>query len=410
MHKTLNDLVAENRMLSSQLPAAQPPIRLMCITDSIVMGGDTRCEVWLLRTIDKQRFSITAFSSPQGTTPEQIGSIADIRHLSARFGVLENGAEKRRLGNKLGSALSFISALAKVAWVAWRTKPQIIFTGDRSRSMLAALVAARVSSALLVFHPQFFFTPSFHNARLKRKIALKADLVITNSGYTTQTYARLGVPPEKLLMAYNGIDADAFSPGDGSAARAHFGITEEALVLGIFSILNPFKGQAILLRAMPRILEAVPNAHLLIVGGGEMRGELEALTASLHLEQHVTFTGYQKETLPLYRAIDIYVMASTEEPFGLVTIEAMACEKAVVGTNSGGTPEIVVEQETGLLAPPAQPEALADALITLLRDPIRRQCMGEKGRQRVLEQFTLQRRTQQIADALEHLMSQRPSR
>ncbi len=118
------------------------------------------------------------------------------------------------------------------------------------------------------------------------------------------------MPSEKLLLAYNGVEADAFSPGDGSTARAKFGIAEDALVLGIFSILNPFKGQAILLRAMLRILEAVPNAHLLIVGGGEMRGELEALAASLHLEQHVTFTGYQKDTLPLYRAIDLYMMAS----------------------------------------------------------------------------------------------------
>lgn len=405
MQKTVDEFLPESPALS-----AQPPIRLMCITDQVAMGGDTRCEVWLLRTIDKQRFSITAFTSPQGTTSRQIGSIAGIRHIPAPFGVLEDDPAKRRLGNKLGSAVSFIGALAKVAWVAWRTKPQIIFTGDRSRSMMAARVAARLSSALLVFHPQFFFDSSYHNAGLKRKLALKADLVITNSGYTNQTYARLGVPPEKLLIAYNGIDVDAFSPGAGSEARAQLGIAEDALVLGIFSIFGPFKGQALLLQAMPRILEAVPNAHLLLVGDGDIRDELEHLTADLHLEQHVTFAGFRRETLPFYRALDVYVMASTQEPFGLVTVEAMACEKAVVGTNSGGTPEIIVEQETGLLVPPSQPEALADAVITLLRDPARCRDMGKKGRQRVLEKFTLQGRTKQISDALERLMSQRPRR
>lgn len=406
MQKTVGNFLPESLALSSQVP-----IRLMCITDSVILGGDARCEVWLLRTIDKQRFSITAFTSPQGPMAEQMRSLAGIRHISARFGVLEEiPPENRRPGEKLGSALSFVGALAKVAWVAWRTKPQIIFTGDRSRAMIAARVAAKLSSALLVFHPQFFFEPSFHNAGLKRQTALKADLVITNSGYTNRTYARLGVPPEKLLIAYNGIDAGAFSPGDGSEARAQLGIAQDALVLGIFSIFGPFKGQALLLRAMPRILEAVPNAHLLLVGGGDIWNELEELTAELHLEQHVTFAGFRKETLPLYRAIDIYVMASTEEPFGLVTVEAMACEKAVVGTNTGGTPEIVVEQETGLLVPPSQSEALADALITLLRDPERRQRMGKKGRQRVLEKFTLQGRTQQIAEALEHLLGQKPSR
>jgi glycosyltransferase involved in cell wall biosynthesis len=381
----------------------------MYITDAIFMGGDTRCEVWLLRGLDKQRFSITAFTAPQVPPTEQVGSITGIRHITAHFGVLTNSG-RRGLTSKLGSMLSFIGALAKVGWVAWRTKPEIIFTGDRTRAMIAARLAARISSALLVFQPGFFFTPGFRNASLKRRIALKADLVISNSGYTNQSYAHLGVPPEKLLLAYNGIDADAFSPGDGSEARAQLGIAEDALVIGIFSMLRPFKGHAILVQAMPRILEAVPNAHLLIVGGGELRGELEQRCVELGLEQHVNFAGFRKDTLPLYRAIDVHVMASTEEPFGMVTIEAMACEKAVVGTNSGGTPEIVADQETGLLVPPEQPEALADAIITLLRDPARCQEMGQKGRQRVLEQFTLQGRTKQIAGVLEHLGRQRPPR
>jgi glycosyltransferase involved in cell wall biosynthesis len=385
-------------------PAVQVPIRLLYITDAIFMGGDTRCEVWLLNSLDKQRFAITAFTSLQGPTAEQIGKIAAIRHLPTQFGVLET-AGKRGLVSKLRSLLRFSAALAKVAWVAWRTRPEVIFTGDRTRSMLAALCAASVARrASLVFHPQFFFAPGFANAGLKRRTALRADLVITNSGFTNQSYARLGVPPEKLLLAYNAIDAQRFSPGPSPEARARLGIPEDALLIGIFSILRPFKGHAFLLQAMPKILEAVPKAHLLIVGDGGLRGELEQLTKDLGLERHVTFVGFQRDTLPLYRALDLYAMPSIEEPFGLVTIEAMACEKAVVGADSGGTPEIVVDQETGLLAPTGQVEPLAEMIITLLRDPERRRVMGEKGRQRVLEKFTLQGRTEQIAGALERLV------
>ncbi len=405
MQKTVIDGLPESLAI-----AEQPPIRLLCITDSVAMGGDTRCEVWLLRTIDKQRFAVTAFTSPEGTTPAQISGIADIRHVAAPFGVLDDDPAKRRLWHKVGSAVSFVGALAKVAWVAWKTKPQIVFTGDRSRSMMAARLAARISSAALVYHPQFFFDPSYHNAGLKRKTALQADLVITNSGYTNQTYADVGVPSENLLIAYNGLDVDAFSPGSGAEARAQLGIADDSLVLGIFSIFGPFKGQALLLRAMPNVLEAVPNAHLLLVGDGDIREELERLTAELHLERHVTFAGFRRDTLPFYRALDVYVMASTQEPFGLVTVEAMACAKPVVGTNSGGTPEIIVDHETGLLVPPSQPEALAEGIITLLRDPARRQDMGQKGRQRVLEKFTLQGRTQHISNALERLARQRADR
>lgn len=400
MRMTADDLSQE----SSTPPVVQRGIRLLYITDAVLLGGDTRCEVWLLKIIDKQLFSITAFTSSKGPTAEQIEQVTGIRHIPLHFGVLDM-PEKRGLTNRLKSTLSFMSALAKVGWTAWRTRPQIIFTGDRTRAMIAARFAASITHAFFVYHPQFFFTPGFRNANLKRRTALKADLVITNSGYTNRSYAQLGVPSEKLLMAYNAIDAAAFSPGDGATIRAQLGIAEHALVLGIFSILRPFKGHDTLLRAMPRILETVPQAHLLIVGGGELEGELKELSAKLHLDQHVTFAGPQQNTLPFYRAIDLYVMASTEEPFGLVTIEAMACEKAVVGTNSGGTPEIVVDQETGLLVPPEQPEALADAAITLLLDPARRQQMGQKGRQRVLEQFTLQGRTNRIADALEQIVT-----
>ncbi len=378
------------------------PIRLLYITDSIFLGGDTRCETWLLACLDKQRFSIVALTSPRGPTAEQVRTLAGIRHVPTDFGLLGPADGLGQL-RKVESLLRFACALAKVAWVAWRMKPEVVFAGDRTRPMLAARLAASVSRAALVFHPQFFFAPGFANQDLKRKTALRADLVITNSGFTNQSYANVGVPPERLLLAYNGIDAEHITPGPSEGVRARFGISEDALLIGIFSMLRPFKGHAILLSALPKVLEAVPKAHLLIVGGGNLRLKLEQQAKALGIEQQVTFAGFQQETLPLYRAIDLYVMPSIEEPFGLVTVEAMACEKAVVGADSGGTPEIIADGETGLLVKTGEVEPLADAIIALLSDPERRACMGRKGRQRVLEKFTLQGRSQHIAAALEKL-------
>src|ERR1043166_2842592 len=109
MQKVSDPFLSEGTTLSSPYP-----IGLLLITDAVFMGGDTRCEVWLLKTIDKQRFSITAFTSSEGRTYEEISSIADIRHISARFGVLEDTGERRSLTSKLRSAWSFTRTLAKV--------------------------------------------------------------------------------------------------------------------------------------------------------------------------------------------------------------------------------------------------------------------------------------------------------
>ncbi len=380
-----------------------PSVRLEYITDSIFLGGDTRSEVWLLEKFAKLGFSITAFTAPYGPTAEKVARIQGIRHVRTDFGTADGVHPELYPRSRRKGLVLFASSVGRVAWDAWQTRPHVIFAGDRTRPMLAARVAARVAGASLVFHPQFFFASGLSHAKVKRNTARAADLVIGNSRFVTGSYEKAGVQSAKLMLAYNAVDPEEFSPAASSEVRRLFRIPEDKLLIGIFGILRPFKGHDVLLRAMPEILAAVSTAHLLIVGDGPLRDALEGLATELRLHEHVTFTGFQEDPVPFYRALDLYVMASAEEPFGLVTIEAMACEKAVVGSASGGTVEIIEQNVTGLLVPPGRVETLAAACITLLRDPQQRQIMGKRGRQRVLERFTLQHRVDQIAGALTRL-------
>jgi glycosyltransferase involved in cell wall biosynthesis len=126
-------------------------------------------------------------------------------------------------------------------------------------------------------------------------------------------------------------------------------------------------------------------------GGGSFLAELEALVARKGMTGKVTFTGFRCDIPRLMSAFDIYAMPSYEEPLGMVYLEAMALGKPVVAYHSGGVPEVVEDQITGLLTEPYQIATLAQSLRTLALDPILRQKMGAAGRERVLRESTPER-------------------
>ncbi|MFQ5946339.1 MAG: glycosyltransferase, partial [Anaerolineae bacterium] len=146
-----------------------------------------------------------------------------------------------------------------------------------------------------------------------------------------------------------------------------------------------------LLEAAGMVRGKHPDVHWVLVGDGELREDLERQCRRLALERTVHFAGWT-ERIPEYLALfDLFVLPSLGEHFGRVLLEAMAMEKAVVATNAGGVPEIVLDSETGILVPPANPAAMAAATMSLLEDPVRAARLGRAGRRRVASEFTLVR-------------------
>jgi glycosyltransferase involved in cell wall biosynthesis len=129
----------------------------------------------------------------------------------------------------------------------------------------------------------------------------------------------------------------------------------------------------------------------MLVGDGPERARLEALRDSLGLQRVVTFAGWQADVAPWLASFDVFVLPSRGEHFGRVLVEAMALGKPVVATDAGGVPEIVRDGETGLLAPPADPAALAAAVARLVEDAAQRARLGEAGRRRAADEFSLER-------------------
>jgi len=229
------------------------------------------------------------------------------------------------------------------------------------------------------------FPGSRRVARLNHGLAFLADAVVPVSRVLEELLRRHeGISGPKVRVIHNGV-AEEPPPGEDerARARAELGLGPEAPVAGIFAGLKPVKNHAVLFRAWREVRARAPGATLLVVGDGPLRAELQRTAG-----EGVRFLGYRDPVRPWYAAVDVVVLPSRNEGLPLTVLEAMAAARPVVASRVGGIPEAVGDRRSGLLVPPGDASALAQALTTLLGDPALRSAMGEAGRRSFEERFT----------------------
>jgi phosphatidylinositol alpha-1,6-mannosyltransferase len=247
--------------------------------------------------------------------------------------------------------------------------------------------------------------------QLLRRIGEATD-ALTYLGEYTRTRIAAALTPEaaaRMVQLPPGVDEKTFHPGSGGAVvRARLGLADRPVVVCV-SRLVPRKGQDTLILAMPRILREVPDAALLIVGGGPYRKDLERLAERTGVASAVRFTGPVpwKELPAHFGAGDVFAMPCRTrrggldvEGLGIVYLEASATGLPVVAGDSGGAPDAVLDGETGWVVRGGSPEQAAERVLTLLRDPELRARMGERGRRWVEESW----RWDLLADRLKSLL------
>jgi glycosyltransferase involved in cell wall biosynthesis len=203
---------------------------------------------------------------------------------------------------------------------------------------------------------------------------------------------RLKVPGDRIFSIPTGVDLSEFAPrGKSPELLARLGIPAEAFILGTVAVLRSWKGHLYLLAALKDLVLQGAPAYLLVVGEGPYRGLIEEKIRDLDLEGRVRLVGYQDEVAPWFALMDAVILASyANEGVPQSLLQAMAMGKAVVGCAVGGIPEVVIEGETGLLAPPRDAAALARALRLLQEDTGRRRELGRRGRELVTGRFSLE--------------------
>jgi len=151
-------------------------------------------------------------------------------------------------------------------------------------------------------------------------------------------------------------------------------------------------------------VRAVPDARFVICGDGELRPALEEQIKRKHLERHVFLAGFRADVLELLKGFDLFALSSLQEGLCTSLVDAMAASKAAVATRVGGVPEVVADGETGFLVPPRDHDAMADRIITLLKDAGRRTRMGEAGLTRARKLFTVDHMVDGTLATYERLM------
>lgn len=231
--------------------------------------------------------------------------------------------------------------------------------------------------------------------RLLCLVLSNADSVVAISQSTKREIVRLGLNPDRIAVIPPAVDTQRFHPQiDGSQVVIRHRLQGKRVILTVARLVER-KGIDMVIKAMPKVLEAIPNVVYLVIGIGPYQGKLERLARGLGLEGRVIFVGrVPDEELPYYYNIcDLFVLVSRTladkgeiEGFGIVFLEAGACGKPVIGGRGGGTSEAIEEGVTGLLVDPLDVNEIANAIIRVLQDEELARRLGENGRRRATNQ------------------------
>jgi glycosyltransferase involved in cell wall biosynthesis len=236
-----------------------------------------------------------------------------------------------------------------------------------------------------------------------------ADRIIAVSEVVKKSHIdRLGIPAERFVVIPN-IPVAALlldERFDRDKKRRELGVSDSPLLTTASRLDRP-KDQQTLLAALPLVLAAHPDLTVLVIGDGPMREELERLTRELGVEASVTFAGVRLDAVELIAASDVFCHPTLYEGFGLAVAEAMTLGVPVVASRVAGVVELVADGRTGILVPPENPVALAEALTGLLGDAERRRRLGAGGRQAVVARFDSGAWLRQVEAIYDELLQQR---
>nr|HID59547.1 glycosyltransferase [Desulfobacterales bacterium] len=369
--------------------------KILYVIDNLSFGGGERCFAQVIRSLPQDRYKIFAACKDQGIFWERLKEYMVIGYsvdMTSRFD---------------------LPIIRYLATVMKKEKVQIVHS-QGARADFFARVAARLTEVPFVVSTVAMPVEGYDIGPLRKAVYLTFDrlterfvdrFIVVSEALRRSLIEKHRIPPEKIVRIYNGIELDKYDPErySGEKVRRKLKIGSDVPLVGAIGRLVWQKGFPFFIRAASYVLRAVPEAKFLLVGDGPLRSELEGMVRDLGMRENFIFTGFRRDVPEVLAALDVLVLSSLREGLPMILLEGMAMTRPVVATDIEGISEVVEHERTGILVPPQVPRALADGIIALLRDRDKARLMGEAGRRRVEERFSVEemvRRTQEVYETM----------
>lgn len=326
-------------------------IKILYVITSLGLGGAENLLLSYLKRLDRNKydFFVCALREKPDDLLSEISKYSEVINLGVK--------------NKFNPRVIF-----RLRKLIRQIQPDLIHTHLFQARFYTTIAYLFSNPTILITHKHNNVNPQKHNVFifLEMLSILFNTKVIAISQSVKKSLTKFElVPSKKIFVLLNGIDYQKFNK---NAVPKHYS-NDKPIIIGTVCRLEPQKGLSYLLLAMKIILAKFPETRLEIVGDGSLLGELQDLSKKLSISKSVFFFGKFAEVIPFYNRMDIFVLPSINEGFGIVLLEAMASGVPVVATNVDGIKEVVIDGESGILIPPRSPEAIANAIVKIIENP-----------------------------------------
>jgi glycosyltransferase involved in cell wall biosynthesis len=372
-------MASESRLgLDSAGRRAEQPIRLLWLIDSLTFGGAESLVIPFAEAARERAIDLTVCvrKTIEGNPLE-----AEVRNLGIE--VVNLHATTLRDRRAYRQLRSLVSAGGF----------ELIHSHLTYAGIWGALISRQTGVPLVAsLHVSPAETSGLRD-RVRRKLLIAllnryaSRIIVVSASLAEQWREATSVRAKKLEIVRNGIPLHPFAPGAGDDVRAELGLPAWDPLVMTVSVLRERKGVDVLLRAAAALLGRIPSCRIVIVGDGPSRTRLEKLAAGLGLKDAVVWTGFRRDVGRLLSAADLFVLPTLGDAFPTAVIEAMAAGKAVIASDVGGVPEIV-DSATGILVPPGDEDALADAIGYALENPEWRRDAGLAGKRKAAAELS----------------------
>jgi glycosyltransferase involved in cell wall biosynthesis len=362
-------------------------MKILYVIDNLEFGGGERGFLQIIKGLDKEKYSIHAASKPDGEFGEKL----------VEMGI---HPEPINMGNRFNPL-----TILKLARIIRKESVNIVHS-QGARADFFTRLAVKVTRRPHLLSTIQMPVEGYDVHPLKKIIYVVLDrlserfvdkFIVVSENLRKTLTERHKISPDKVVTIYNGIEIDEYMPNlaevrsQKSEVRREFGLAGDASVIGAIGRLVWQKGFEYLIEAVPDVLREYPDAKFLIVGEGPLGDKLKMKSGELRVEDKVIFTGFRSDIKKILAAIDVLAMPSLLEGLPMVLLEGMATAKPIIATKIDGIMEQISDGIEGILIPPKDPSAIAQAIIRLINDRESGRKLGLAARKRVEQKFSVEK-------------------